>query len=110
MNNATDCLLVLTTCPGRDSAGEIARVLITEKLAACVNVISHVNSFFNWSGKLDTADEQILLIKTVRDVYNRLEARIKVLHPYELPEIIAVPVLTGSTEYLDWIAANTDSL
>lgn len=107
MNDETKYLLVLSTCPGSISAKKISQDLISEKLAACVNIVPGVQSFFAWVGKLDTANENMLIIKTTADNYEELEKRIKKLHPYELPEIIAVPIQTGFAGYLDWIDTNT---
>ncbi len=107
MSNKTKYVLVLNTCPGSISAKKIAQDLVNEKLAACVNIIPDVQSFFAWVGKVDTANEHMLIIKTTVDNYNAVEKRIKKLHPYELPEIIAVPIHTGFEGYLDWINTNT---
>ena len=107
MSNKTEYLLVLSTCPGSISAKKIAQDLINEKLAACVNIVPGVQSWFRWVGKADNANEYLLVIKTTTDVYEALEKRIQHLHPYELPEIIAVPIHTGLAGYLDWISANT---
>jgi periplasmic divalent cation tolerance protein len=100
-------ILVLTTCPGSISAKKIAQDLVTEKLAACVNIIPGIQSYFSWVGKVDTANEHMLIIKTTPDAYDALEKRLKKLHPYELPEIIAVPIEAGSAAYLDWITKNS---
>lgn len=107
MSDETKYLLVLSTCPGSISAKKIAQDLVTEKLAACVNIVPDVHSFFSWVGKVDTANEHLLVIKTTTDCYENVETRIKKLHPYELPEIIAVPIHTGFAGYLDWIETNT---
>lgn len=107
MSEKTEHLLVLSSCPGSISAKKIARDLVTEKLAACVNIVPGVHSFFSWIGKLDEANELLLVIKTTANHYEALEKRLKKIHPHELPEIIAVPILTGSAEYLNWISTNT---
>ncbi len=107
MKKKTEYLLVLTTCPGSISAKKIAQDLVTEKLAACVNIVPGVQSFFSWVGKVDKANELLLVIKTTGNKYELLEKRLKKLHPYKLPEIIAVTILTGSGEYLKWISTNT---
>ena len=107
MSSKTEHLLVLSTCPGSISAKKIAQDLINEKLAACVNIVPDVQSWFRWVGKVDSANEHMLVIKTTTDVYDALEKRIQSLHPYELPEIIAVPIHTGLAGYLDWIKTNT---
>lgn len=100
-------ILVLSTCPGSISAKKIAQNLVAEKLAACVNIVPGVQSYFSWVGKVDNANEHLLVIKTTNDAYEKLEKRIQTLHPYELPEIIAVPIHTGLVGYLDWISTNT---
>lgn len=107
MTKKTEYLLVLSTCPGSISAKKIAQDLVSEKLAACVNIVPGVQSFFSWVGKVDKANELLLVIKTTTNEYEALEKRLNKLHPYELPEIIAVPILTGSAEYLNWISTNT---
>jgi periplasmic divalent cation tolerance protein len=81
--------------------------LVNEKLAACINIIPEVQSVFRWKNKVDNTPENILIIKTTLNLYDILEKRIKQLHPYELPEIIAVPIEKGLTEYLNWVSENT---
>ncbi len=100
-------ILVITMCPGTISAKKIAQDLVTEKLAACVNILPGVQSFFSWVGKVDTANEHMLVIKTTSNNYQALETYIKKVHPYELPEVIAVPIEAGLTAYLEWIDKNT---
>ena len=107
MSKKPEHLLVISNCPGSISAKKIAQDLVTEKLAACVNIVPDVQSFFSWVGKVDKANEHMLVIKTTVASYEALEKRIKKLHPHELPEIIAVPIYSGSTEYLNWISTNT---
>jgi periplasmic divalent cation tolerance protein len=102
-------LLVITTCPGSITAKKIATTLVADQLAACVQIIPGVQSFFRWVGKVDTKDEYLLLIKTTAQRYADLEARITALHPYELPEIVAVPISTGLAGYLSWINDCTQS-
>jgi len=102
-------LLVLTTCPGTITAKKIANELVMEKLAACVQVIPGVQSFFRWVGKVDNSEEILLIIKTTTDRYPELQSRIVSLHPYELPEIIAVPISSGLEGYLAWIESNTST-
>jgi len=100
-------LIVITNAPDRDTALKIARALIERKLAACVNILAECTSVYRWQGKLETATEVPLLIKTRAAIYPELEAAIKSLHPYELPEIVAVPIERGSPEYLEWVNAET---
>jgi len=103
MPNKAKSLLVLNTCPDAITAKRIANELVANKLAACVQIIPGIQSFFRWEGKVDSAEEQLLLIKTNTDRYQELEDKIKALHPYELPEIVAVSINTGFTDYLSWI-------
>jgi periplasmic divalent cation tolerance protein len=107
VTKAEDVLLVLTNLPDRDAALKLARVLIEEKAAACVNVLGSCTSVYRWQDTVETAQEIPLLIKTTAARYAALEALIRRLHPYELPEIIAVPVARGLPGYLQWVAAET---
>ncbi len=102
-------ILVLCTCPNESAALEIARILVKEGLAACVNRLAPVTSVYRWEGQICEASEQLLLIKTTNARYEALEMRLKALHPYEIPEIIAIPVVAGSSPYLAWLAAATDA-
>ena len=107
MTNNEKSILVLSTFPASIPVKDIAEILVNEKLAACINIIPEVQSVFRWKDKVDNAPENILIIKTTLNLYDILERRIKELHPYELPEIIAVPIEKGLTEYLDWVSENT---
>jgi periplasmic divalent cation tolerance protein len=98
-----DHQIVLTTCPNPEIADKIARVLVEEGLAACVNLLPAMQSIYTWRGKTETATEHLLLIKSITDRYPDIEARIRTLHPYELPEIIAIPVVHGLPDYLTWL-------
>ncbi|MGH8494949.1 MAG: divalent-cation tolerance protein CutA [Gammaproteobacteria bacterium] len=100
-------LLVLTTCPDAGTAGTIARTLVEERLAACVNRLDGVVSTYRWQGAMQQESECLLLIKTTAVAFDRLEARLLALHPYELPELVAVPVERGSAAYLDWLTGTT---
>lgn len=96
-------LLVFCTCPDHDTALGLANTLIDEALAACINILPGLTSIYHWKGKRETGTEELLMIKTTRDTYPALEARISDLHPYELPEIIAVSMEAGLPGYLSWI-------
>ena len=100
-------LLILTNLPDEASAHMLATALVTERLAACVNVLAPCRSVYRWQGKVEHAQEVPLLIKTTAERYKALEAAIRARHPYELPEIIAVPIAHGLPEYLTWVAAET---
>lgn len=99
----TPLLLTLCTVPDRETGLHLAEHLVDQGLAACVSVSSPITSVFRWEGKRDSAEEILLLIKTTQQQYAALEAAILELHPYELPEIIAVPVEQGLRGYLDWV-------
>ena len=98
--------LVLCTCP-EPLALDIARVLVREGLAACVNRLPPATSIYQWEGRIFEEPEQLLVIKTTPARYTALEMRLKTLHPYENPEIIAIPVVMGSSQYLAWLATAT---
>lgn len=100
---ASQTLLLLCNCPDREAAKKIAQELVEKRLAACVNLLPGVTSVYLWQEKLETAQEVTLLIKTTRQRYEELEANLLKLHPYELPEIIAVPVELGFSGYLNWV-------
>ena len=102
-----EAVIVLTNLPDRATAIRLANALVEQKLAACVNVLSECTSVYRWKGTLETAREVPVLIKTRAGRYAEVEAAIRSLHPYELPEIIAVPVVRGSEEYLQWVAGET---
>ena len=104
-----EIVLVLTTLPDRASAQQLALALIENRAAACVNILAECSSIYRWQGKVETANEVPLLIKTTNAAYPRLEATIRTHHPYELPEIIAVPVSTGLPGYLQWVAQETQA-
>jgi len=96
--------LVLSTCPVGDAAKSLAESLVRERLAACVNILPGLVSVYSWQGALESSQEALLLIKTERRAYPALEARLRELHPYELPEIIAVDIERGLPDYLNWIS------
>lgn len=94
-------------CPDPDTAGRIAERLVAERLAACVNLLPGVRSVYRWQGAVEQADEVLLLVKTSVARLDALTARIGELHPYELPEVIAVEAIGGSAAYLGWVAEAT---
>ena len=100
-------LLVLTNLPDRAAAERLADSLIEKRLAACINILAPCRSVYRWKGAVQHDEEHPMLIKTTAEGYAALEAAIRAGHPYELPEIIAVPVERGLPAYLDWVAAQT---
>ena len=104
----TDFLMVFSTFPSVDKAREVGRVLVGEKLAACVNVLPGLTSIYVWQGEHNESEEALVLIKTRREHYDALEKRLRGLHPYEVPEIVAVEIAAGLPAYLQWVAAQTE--
>ncbi len=100
---AENQLVTLCTVPDREVGERIARVLVEERLAACTNLLPGVASTYRWEGKIEQANECLLLIKTTGARFEALKNRIKTLHPYETPEIIALPITHGDDSYLKWI-------
>jgi periplasmic divalent cation tolerance protein len=101
----TDKKIVLTTAGTRDEADKIARALVERRLAACVNMVA-IESVYRWKGKVENAQEWLLLVKTTAGALDDVEAAIRELHSYALPECVALSIEGGSEEYLDWIADN----
>lgn len=100
-------LLVITNLPERAAAERLADALIARRLAACINILAPCRSVYRWQGAVQHEEEHPVLIKTTRAAYAELEAQIRAHHPYELPEIVAVPIERGLPAYLDWVAAET---
>ena len=100
-------LLCLSTCPDAETAARIARALVEERLAACVNRLPGVNSTYRWQGEIHEDAEVLLLIKTTRERFDALRDRLAELHPYEVPELIAFEITDGLPAYLEWVARET---
>jgi periplasmic divalent cation tolerance protein len=103
----TDIVLVLTTVPDGDLGETLARILVEERLAACVNVLPPMTSIYRWRGGVEREAERQMLIKTTRERVETIHARLKELHSYELPEFIVLPVADGSPGYLAWVRTET---
>ena len=99
----TDKIVVLSTCDSEDHATRLARHLVEQRLAACVNILPQVRSIYRWEGKVEDATEWILVIKSRRDLFASLRTEIEKMHSYDVPEIIALPVVEGSEAYLGWL-------
>lgn len=100
-------IVVLVTAGSAESAGEIGRAVVAERLVACVNVIPGVRSIYRWQGRITDEGECLLVMKTRRSSFAALEARIREIHPYDVPEVIALDVALGSAPYLDWLLSET---
>ncbi len=100
-------IVVLITAPDAKTARKVATPLVEEGLAACVNVVPGLRSIYRWEGKTCDEAEVLLVVKTQRACFEALAARVRELHPYSVPEVIALPVVEGSAAYLDWVAAST---
>lgn len=100
----TEYIQVLTTLENRDDAEKIARALVEKRIAACVQIMGPLTSFFQWQGKLDSAEEYLCVIKSRSDLFQEMETIIKSMHPYEVPEILATPITKGNKDYLSWLA------
>jgi len=107
--NQGEFVLILVTTSSQEEAERIARALVDSKLAACVNIISGLRSIYRWKGKTWDEGELLLLIKTRMVLFERVEGVIKELHSYEVPEIIAVPIIRGAETYLNWLRNSTFS-
>ena len=105
----TDKIVVLSTCGSEQEAQKLAHLLVDQRLAACVNVVPGIRSFYRWEGQIETADEYLLVIKSSRDRMALLRAALEREHSYELPEIIALPIVDGSQNYLNWLQTNLRS-
>jgi periplasmic divalent cation tolerance protein len=99
-----DAVVVLITAASREEADRIARRLVDDRLAACVNIVPQVRSFFVWEGKLSEEDEVLLVVKSRRARFQHLAAAVRQLHSYRVPEIIALPIVAGSSDYLRWVS------
>jgi periplasmic divalent cation tolerance protein len=102
----TDKIVVLCTCASPEDGERLARAVVAGRLAACVNVLPGMRSFYRWKGEIEDASECLLVIKSSRDQFAALSSAIEKLHPYEIPELIALPIVEGSSNYLNWLAVN----
>ena len=107
--SSSECVVVLVTVPKVAEAEGIADALVGDRKAACVNVVPQVCSKFWWQGRIDSAEEALLVIKTRADLLDELIALVKRNHSYEVPEIVALPIIGGSQDYLDWLIEETES-
>ena len=107
MDGKSGCVVVLTTLEGGDDAHSLASILVTERLAACVNVLGEMDSVYRWKGNVESAHEHLMVIKTTAERLPDVEARVRALHPYEVPEFVVLAIAGGSEKYLAWIREST---
>lgn len=101
------CVVVLVTCKDYEQAKKISEALLEHRQAACVNIIPEIQSFFRWQGRVDQAQEVLLVIKTQAVLFDAIRKTVKEIHSYQTPEIVAVPLVDGDRDYLDWIKIET---
>ncbi len=101
--NNPEYIVVFITAGSKEEAARIADELVKRKLAACVNIVGEVKSVFSWKGRIEKENETLLIIKSKRSVFGKLVKQVKEIHKYEVPEIIALPIVDGSGDYLDWM-------
>ena len=106
-NHENSSIIILVTCPDVKTAKRVASSIIRKRLAACVNIITGVRSVYRWKGKVEETTEKLLFIKSSRRLLNKITQDVKQNHPYQIPEIIALPIIGGSREYLQWLAKET---
>jgi len=104
----TEYIIVLITGPSEEESARIGHALVGERLAACVNIIPAVRSIYRWEGRIEDEKEVLLIIKTKRGLFERLQKRVKELHSYSVPEIVALPLVEGDEAYLNWLGQETD--
>ncbi len=104
----TNAILIWCTAPDGGTADRIATALVDAKLAACVSISPEVRSVYRWQGQIERSDEVLMTIKTKQEAYDRLEAALRELHPYDVPEIVAVPVTSGLADYVAWIGDSVE--
>jgi len=108
VSGAAEALVVLVTAPSPEKAAELGRSLVSERLAACANVLPGIRSIYWWEGKVQDEPEALILLKTTRARFEALRDRVLALHPYQVPEVVALGIEAGSEKYLQWIAGETE--
>jgi periplasmic divalent cation tolerance protein len=102
-----EALVVYITAPNEEDAAVIAKALVGEKLAGCVNIVENIRSIYRWQGNIEDDAEVLMIVKTQKHLFNALENRVKELHSYTVPEVIALPIIAGSEDYLRWLGEVT---
>ena len=106
MTSDSNAIAVLITAPTRTEADQIAEMLIDTKLAACVQILPEIESVYRWQGAVERQREVLLIVKTTTECFTRLETKVREIHSYDTPEIVAMPITSGSPAYLEWLKAN----
>jgi len=99
-----DYVIIYVTAPDEETAVTIGRALVEEKLAACANIVPRIRSLYRWKGAVEDEREVLMILKTRTELFDRVEQRVRSMHPYEVPEIVAIPLTHGSPPYLDWLS------
>jgi periplasmic divalent cation tolerance protein len=102
-----EALVVYITAPNEEEAAKIAKILVEERLAGCVNIIKDIRSIYSWQGKLEDEKEVLMIVKTRLELFSALTSKVKELHSYTVPEVIAMPIVDGSEEYIKWLKEAT---
>lgn len=108
MTESSEPIVVLITAPNRDEASRLAELMVNQQLAACVQILPEMESIYVWEGKMQRESEVLMLIKTTRAKFNELEQKVREVHSYETPEIIALTITAGSAAYLKWLATSCE--
>ncbi len=106
--NDPENIVVFITASNEDDAADIARALVEQKLAACVNIVRNIRSIYTWQGKTEDDTEVLMVVKTQKRHFSALSEKVRELHSYDVPEIIALPIVEGSGDYLEWIRSSTE--
>jgi periplasmic divalent cation tolerance protein len=109
MIDASEAIVVLITTPNADEAARLAEMLVEHRLAACVQILPEIESVYRWQGKIERQQEVLVIAKTTKSNFEELEREVRAIHSYETPEIVALPLTTGSLPYLEWLGSNVNS-
>jgi periplasmic divalent cation tolerance protein len=109
MIDASGAIIVLITTPNTDEAARLAEMLVERRLAACVQILPEIESVYRWQGKIERQQEVLVIAKTTKSNFEELEREVRAIHGYETPEIVALPLTTGSLPYLEWLGSNVNS-
>jgi periplasmic divalent cation tolerance protein len=109
MIDASEAIVVFITTANTEDASRLAEMLVSQRLAACVQILPDVQSVYRWRGKIEREQEVLVIAKTIRSSFEKLEREVRAIHSYETPEIVALPLTAGSAPYLEWLGSNVNS-